>query len=203
MKSPPQIELRPIDDLLPYARNARTHSTDQVQQLKQSMIEFGWTNPILADGAGIVAGHGRLMAAQELRAAQRTIYFPNGAAIPDGLAPVIDCSGWSAEQRRAYILADNKLALNAGWDTPMLTQELADLQDAGFDLGLTGFGEEEVEILFAGDGGGAAGSGIEDPPDDTYAQQYGVIIICGSEAEQQAVFAEMQAAGRNCKVVTT
>ena len=146
----PQIELRPLESLVGYARNARTHSPEQVAQIKASLVEFGFTNPILVDEKGTIAGHGRSMALRELYAAGIELRFPNGTPIPLGMAPVIDCSGWSETQRRAYILADNKLALNAGWDTEMLRVEMADLKDEGFDLGLTGFSLEEVDLTLNG-----------------------------------------------------
>lgn len=152
----PQVVLRPLAELVAYARNARTHDAAQVSQLKASMVEFGWTNPVLADTAGIVAGHGRTMAAGELYAAGVTIRFPNGAPIPAGMVPVIDCTGWSDAQRKAYILTDNKLALNAGWDLDMLRVEIGDLQSMGFDLTLTGFDDEEIGLMLgdpADDGG--------------------------------------------------
>lgn len=164
----PQVVLRPLAELVAYARNARTHDAAQVSQLKASMVEFGWTNPVLADTAGIVAGHGRTMAAGELYAAGVTIRFPNGAPIPAGMVPVIDCTGWSDAQRKAYILTDNKLALNAGWDLDMLRVEIGDLQAMGFDLTLTGFDSEELGLMLGdpdppadgdGDGDSAGGAG--------------------------------------------
>lgn len=144
----PQIELRPIESLIGYARNARTHSPEQIRQLKGSLLEFGWTNAVLADSAGIVAGHGRVMAARELLAERRVLRFPNGAEIPAGMVPVVDCSGWTDAQRRAYILADNKLALNAGWDDELLRLELQDLQAAGFNLDVAGWDEVELAGFF-------------------------------------------------------
>ena len=146
----PQIELRDIKHLIPYANNSRTHSPDQVQQIVRSMLEFGWTVPILVDDLGIVAGHGRVVAAEEAYRKGEQIKFPNGSPIPVGYAPVVDCSGWSAEQRRAYIIADNKLALNAGWDEELLSIELLQLKDADFDLELTGFSGEELSDLIGG-----------------------------------------------------
>lgn len=128
-----RIELWPVGRLQPYAKNARTHSDEQVDQIAASIREFGFTNPILVDSAdGIIAGHGRLMAAKRL-----------------GLAtvPVIVLDHLTDAQRRAYILADNKLALNAGWDNDLLAQELAQLQDEGFDLELAGFSDEELADL--------------------------------------------------------
>lgn len=143
----PQIRLKDIETLIPYARNTRTHSKVQVEQIKRSMLEFGWTNPILADDLGIVAGHGRVLAAEELYRKGEQILFPNGTPIPIGQVPVVDCTGWSVEQRKAYIIADNKLALNAGWDEDLLSLELKDLDAAGFDLDVIGFDENELADL--------------------------------------------------------
>lgn len=143
----PQIRLKPIESLIAYARNTRTHDKVQVEQLKRSMLEFGWTNPILADDMGIVAGHGRVMAASELYAKGEQVVFPNGTPIPIGQVPVVDCSGWSDAQRRAYIIADNKLALNAGWDEDLLSLELKELDATGYDLDVIGFNEDELAEL--------------------------------------------------------
>lgn len=115
----------PVEALIPYARNARTHSDEQVAQIAASMREWGWTNPILIDEAmGIIAGHGRVLAARKL-----------------GLVdvPAMVAEGWSEAQKRAYVLADNQLALNAGWDAELLKLELGELQALDFDLGLIGF----------------------------------------------------------------
>ncbi|HLJ48864.1 MAG TPA: site-specific DNA-methyltransferase [Bryobacteraceae bacterium] len=129
-----QFEVWPIDRLTPYARNARTHSDEQVAQVAASMVEFGFTNPILVSGAGVViAGHARLAAARKLRMSQ---------------VPVIVLDHLSETQRRALVLADNKLALNAGWDEEMLRVELDTLAEEGYDLDLVGFSDEELaEIL--------------------------------------------------------
>lgn len=128
-----QITYKPVQDLIPYARNSRTHSDAQVAQIAASIREFGWTNPILLDGEnGIIAGHGRLLAAQKLGETQ---------------VPTIELSHMSEAQKRAYVIADNRLALNAGWDNAMLAAEFDDLKDAGFDLELTGFTLDEIEAL--------------------------------------------------------
>ena len=126
----PQVQLRATEALIPYIRNARTHSDAQVAQIAASIREFGWTNPLLVDGAnGLIAGHGRLLAARKLGLAE---------------VPVIELAHLSPAQKRAYILADNKLAENAGWDEELLRLELADLKLADFDLGLIGFGEDDL-----------------------------------------------------------
>ncbi|WP_421989935.1 site-specific DNA-methyltransferase [Roseococcus sp.] len=119
-----------VEDLVPYARNARTHSPAQVAQIAASIREFGFTNPVLVDGErGIIAGHGRVMAARQLGLAE---------------VPTIELSHLTSTQRQAYVLADNRLALSAGWDDEMLRLELGELHSEGFDLALTGFGEDEL-----------------------------------------------------------
>lgn len=143
------IAFRPIDGLIPYARNSRTHSDAQLAQIAASIEEFGFTNPVLADAKGIVAGHGRVMAARQLYAAGRSLRLPGGQAIPAYSVPVIDCTGWSDAQRRAYIITDNQLALNAGWDADLLKLEALDLQADGFDLSLLGFDEATLTGLLA------------------------------------------------------
>ena len=130
-----KIETLKTADLIPYARNTRTHSEAQVAQIAGSIREFGFTNPILIDAEnGIIAGHGRVMAAQKLGIDK---------------VPCIRLAHLTETQRRAYIIADNKLALNAGWDEEMLTLELGELADLDFDMNLIGFGEDELAGLLA------------------------------------------------------
>lgn len=130
------VERWPVAALVPFARNARTHSDEQVAQIAASIREWGWTVPVLIDEAGtIIAGHGRVLAAQRL-------------GLPE--VPVMVATGWSEAKRRAYVIADNKLALNAGWDEELLRLELGELKGLGVDLGLTGFGELELEKLLLG-----------------------------------------------------
>ena len=133
MKTHPVIVSRKVDALIPYIRNSRTHSDEQVAQIAASVREFGWTNPVLVDGEnGIIAGHGRVLAARKLGMEE---------------VPCIELAGLTDTQRRAYIIADNKLALNAGWDDELLALELGDLKDEGFDLSLTGFSDDELASL--------------------------------------------------------
>ena len=130
MQMADKIVLRSVESLIPYARNARIHSDAQVAQIAGSIREFGFTNPVLVDGeSGIVAGHGHVLAARKLGMTE---------------VPCIEVAYLTDAQRRAYIIADNKLALNAGWDEELLKLELADLKGGGFDLSLTGFGELEL-----------------------------------------------------------
>jgi hypothetical protein len=142
-----KIEQRAIEALIPYARNSRTHSDAQVAQIAASIREFGFTNPVLVDkDGGIIAGHGRVMAARKL-------------GLKD--VPCIALGHLTDAQKRAYVIADNKLALNAGWDDEMLGLELSELGDAGFDLELIGFTQEEIDALGAENGGGEETLGDE------------------------------------------
>jgi len=169
-----------ISELIPYASNSRTHSEDQVAQIAASIREFGFNNPILTDGnKGIIAGHGRLLAARKLGMAE---------------VPTVELSHLSESQRKAYILADNKLALNAGWDMEMLTLEMGDLLDEGFDLSLIGFNDDELANIFV-----EATEGLTDPdevpavPDDPVTVEGDVWLLgrhrlmCGDSTSIDAV----------------
>ena len=126
-----KIVYRQTSDLIPYARNSRTHSELQVAQIASSIKEFGFTSPILLDGEnGIVAGHGRYQAA--IKMAMREV-------------PTIDLSHLTEAQKRAYVIADNKIALNSGWDEQMLELEIQDLRDAGFNIDLLAFDPSELK----------------------------------------------------------
>src|SRR5665213_1243559 len=139
------IELWPLDKLIPYARTPRTHSDAQVAQIAAIIAAFGFNNPLLDDTkAGIIAGHGRLLAARKLQLAE---------------VPVIILDHLTEAQKRAYILADNQLALNAGWDDTLLAAELAALQQEDFDVSLIGFEDEELARLLAAQ---AATEGLTD-----------------------------------------
>lgn len=153
-----------VSDLIPYAKNARTHSDEQVAQIAASIREFGWTNPVLVDGDnGIIAGHGRVLAARKLGMDK---------------APCIELKHLTEVQRRAYVIADNKVALNAGWDEQLLGLELAELDADGFDLSLTGFGEDEISDLV---NGGDFGPGMEDEQSRLDAKTLISCPSCGYE----------------------
>jgi hypothetical protein len=152
-----QYKSVPIDELIPYARNARTHSDAQVAQIAASIKEFGFISPIIIDADnGIIAGHGRLAAAQKLKLAT---------------VPCLKVEHLSETQKRAYILADNKLALNAGWDDEMLRVEIAELQEENFDVLLTGFGEDEMKALLAGVHSAGNGDGSGSSDDNEYTKK--------------------------------
>ena len=129
-----KVERRKVAELIPYARNSRTHSDEQVGQIAASIKEWGWTVPVLIESnGGLIAGHGRILAAQKL-------------GIED--VPCMVAEGWTDAQRKAYVIADNKLALNSGWDDEMLKVELGELGELDFDLSLTGFDPDELAAFF-------------------------------------------------------
>ena len=183
-----KIEQRAIEALIPYARNSRTHSEAQVAQIAASIREFGFTNPVLIDAdGGIIAGHGRVMAARKL-------------GLKD--VPCIALGHLTAAQRKAYIIADNRLALNAGWDEELLAVELSALDDSGFDVGLVGFSDADMERLLgltdSNETGGQAGNsdtGIN------YQEKFAVLVHCKNEDHQAQVYESLTAAGYVCKVL--
>jgi DNA modification methylase len=162
------VEYRKVETLIPFARNPRTHSAAQVAKIAASIVEFGWTNPILVDGSqGIIAGHGRLAAARKLGLAE---------------VPVIELSHLTPAQKRAYVIADNRLALDAGWDEEMLALELAELSESGYDLTLTGFGADELADLLAGEETLTEGQTDEDAVPESAGpavSRLGDIWVCG------------------------
>lgn len=130
----PSIKQVKTCDLIPYARNSRTHSDEQVAKIAASIKEFGFLNPIITDGDnGIIAGHGRVMAAQKLGLKE---------------LPCVEASHLTEAQRKAYVIADNRLALDAGWDNDLLKVEFQEISELNFDLALTGFEEEEIKQIF-------------------------------------------------------
>lgn len=152
-----KVERRKVDALIPYARNARTHSDEQVAQIAASIKEWGWTTPVLVDEeGGIIAGHGRIMAARKLGIDE---------------VPVMVAAGWTEAQKRAYVLADNKLAMNAGWDFELLGEELRGLAELGFDAELTGFDGTELESLMA-----EKTEGLTDPDDTPEVQERAITV---------------------------
>ena len=186
----------PIDRLVPYARNPRTHSEEQVVQIAASIAGLGFTNPILVDTkAGIIAGHGRLLAARKLGLTE---------------VPVIVLDHLNETQKRAYIIADNRLALNAGWDEELLGAELAALEKEGFDLGLTGFSDAELEALLADEKGSESAETPEEIPEApaiavTQPGDLWLIgphrLLCGDCRDREAVLGQFE--GVKANVVVT
>lgn len=181
-----EIELRPVADLVPYARNARTHSPEQVAQVAASIREWGWTTPILLDEENmIIAGHGRVLAAQKLALAN---------------VPVMVARGWSEAQKRAYVIADNQLAMNAGWSEELLRVELEDLRNDGFDLGMIGFSDAELAHLARiGETPVAQETKVKDNVGDG---RFGLLIEVENETVLEALYNELQEQGYECKVMS-
>jgi DNA modification methylase len=200
IKLPTSIEQRPIGDLLPFTRNSRTHSEAHVAQVAASIVEFGWTNPVLvgADGV-IIAGHARVLAARKLGLAE---------------VPVIVLGHLSETQRRALVIADNKLAMNAGWDEEILREEMQAVEAAGFDLDLVGFSDEEIRALMADAAGQAETAATEavdevpEPPVNpvTRAGDIWVIgrhrLICGDCRDLAVVKAVLNGAAVNVAITS-
>lgn len=161
----PELErgTRKVRDLKPYAMNARTHTAEQVERIAASMVRFGWTNPVLVKGEDdtILAGHGRVLAGDLL-------------GIDD--APVVIARGWSDEMIRAYVIADNKLALDAGWDEETLKAELSALEDAAFDMALTGFSEGELEEILRAEQEAENEEDEDQEPEQTCSQCGRVVV---------------------------
>jgi DNA modification methylase len=176
-----KLEWRSVSSLIPYARNSRTHSDEQIAQIAASIKEFGWTNPILIDGDnGIIAGHGRLSAARKLGHEE---------------VPVIELKDLTETQRKAYIIADNRLALNAGWDNEMLTIELNDLLADGFALEILGFDTKELDALLEPEvvEGLTDEDAVPDVPDEPITKVGDIYqlgnhrLICGDSSSQNDV----------------
>jgi len=162
-----KIVEKSVDSLIPYANNSRTHDEAQIAQIAASIKEFGFRNPILVDGNGIIAGHGRLLASRKLGLTK---------------VPTIDCSDLTEAQKKAYVIADNKLALNAGWDMDLLKVEIEGLTELNFDIDLLGFNAEELNAMLnpeIGTEGLTDEDAVPDVPDEPKTK-LGDIYILGN-----------------------
>jgi len=179
-----------VDELIPYARNARVHTDEHITQLASSIREFGFNTPVLIDDEmNVIAGHGRILAAKKLKI---------------DTVPAVILSHFTTAQKRAFILADNKLHDNSSFDYEMLQTELDELKDVGFDLSIAGFEDFELNVE-----GFDTGAGFEDPDlgappgPDNYQEQYAVMVVCDSENMQADVYNKLKDDGYSCRVVTT
>ena len=181
-----QVERRKVADLVPYARNARQHTPQQVAKIAGSIREWGWTMPVLvAEDNTIIAGHGRVMAAQQL-------------GLDD--VPCMVARGWTDAQRRAYVIADNQLTLAGDWDNDMLRAELDEIGSAEFDLDLIGFDADELAGLMEGASEPEA-EGAPDAGGIDYQEHFAVLVECDSEPHQSQVFERLKSDGYTCKVL--
>ena len=176
------IEQIPTADLIPYARNSRTHSDEQVAQIAASIREFGFCNPVLIDGENtIIAGHGRVLAAGRMKL--ETV-------------PCLRLTHLTDAQRRAYVIADNRISLSSGWDSELLANELSDLHADDFDMALLGFDADELSTLLGMDtptpGGADEGLSVGDV-------EYRVVTITQGEADQSQLITELEGRGYKCQ----
>lgn len=174
------VNYKKTEDLIPYINNSRTHDDIHIKQIASSIKEFGFTNPILIDEDNMtIAGHGRLMAAKSLNIDE---------------VPTITLTNLNEEQRKAYVIADNKLALNAGWDMDILKNELQELSDMDYNLDLIGFDIKELESIFD------PLSDNTELKEEKYEQIYNIIVNCDNESEQERIYNELLEKGYQCQV---
>lgn len=177
-----EIIYKSVKELIPYVNNSRTHSEDQIKQIMASINEYGFTNPILIDEKGmIIAGHGRVEASKRLNMEE---------------VPCIELKGLTEAQKKAYIIADNKMALNAGWDEELLKIELENLKELDFDLELIGFEKKELNNILQEEK-------EREDLSDNYFEKYEVIIIkCIDEMNMQETYEKLVSEGYECKLST-
>ena len=199
----PSIEFIPLSLVDDYDKNSNTHPQAQIENIKALMLYVGWTVPALVrktgERYGLIAGHGRREAANELQG--KPLKMADGTPIPAGCIPVLFTDGWSDEQIRAYVIADNQVPRQSIFDESILAEELQALQDGGLDLGMIGFGEGELERLL-GDvacAGDSAPSGATDGID--YQENYAVLVTCTDSREQEKVYEKLTEQGYDCKVL--
>lgn len=189
-----------VRELTPYGANARVHSDDQIEQIKESIRRFGFVGVLGYDKRGLAIGHGRQRAMIEMWDAGEEVMGPGKRApLPEGKAPAVNIEGLTEAERRALIIADNKIALNAEWDDATLKAEIDAIAALDFDLGTIGFDQAELDTLLAslGGDGQAAGAGRQAggemaDSDFEHVDQFAVIVRCANEAEQQARFEKLR-----------
>jgi len=178
-----RVEFRKTSELIPYARNSRKHSEEQILQIASSIKEFGFTKPVLIDeNSSIIAGHGAVLAALKMGMDE---------------VPTITLPHLSESQKRAYIIADNRIALNSSWDEEMLNIELSDLSDESFNLSVLGFSDQELSKILESE------ASINDEIDDgiDYQEKFAVLVACDNETDQKEKFEKLQELGYECKLL--
>ena len=179
-----KIQLWEIEKLVPYEKNARTHSSEQIKEIANSIDKFGFNNPILVDGQkGIIAGHGRLLAAKHLGMKE---------------VPIVILDHLTEVQKRAYIIADNKIALNADWDPLILSEELKELKELDFDIKDIGFSTKELEEFLDNE---VVEKEVSDKDIDLN-EQYIISVSCRDEIQMEQLYSEFKGRGLECKLIT-
>lgn len=180
-----EIIKRKIQELIPYANNTRTHSDNQVSQIASSIKEFGFTNPVLIDEqGGIIAGHGRVMGAKLLQLDE---------------VPTITLSGLTEAQVKAYIIADNKIGLNSGWDEELLKVELSGLSDMGYALDVIGFNIDELNNLELGFDEEIEEDFFSDEEDQSQEDKIKLSVVCDNDTDKQQLKEELLSRGFLCQ----
>lgn len=196
----PNIEFIPLSLVDDYDKNSNTHPRAQIENIKALMLYVGWTVPALVrktgERYGIIAGHGRREAAVELQG--KPLKMADGTPIPAGCIPVLFADGWSDEQIRAYVIADNQVPRQSIFDESILAEELQALQDGGLDLGMIGFGAGELERLL----GGVDEDEKKIADSINFKSMLEVAIECSSEAEQEEIFNEFESRGYKCRILS-
>lgn len=190
------VEMRPVAQLMPYARNARTHSKAQIKEIAGAIETYGWTMPIVEDEARmIIAGHGRVLGANDIYSRGGVIKMINGTELPKGMVPVITARGWDDRKKREYVLADNQIALRSGWDKKLLTAELSDLRAMGATLNDLGFADKELAKL------GVITLEASAAP-QLGGLKYSIIIDCDDEDSQSDLLNKLIASGvKKCRAL--
>ena len=194
MSKPQKIAITwlPTEQLIPYANNSKMHTVEQVDQIAASIKAFGFNDPIAVDEENVViAGHGRLLAAQKLGLQK---------------VPVINLEHLTPAEKKAYMLAHNKLTLNTGWDSEKLSVEFETLKELDYqDWSVTGFSTDDISHLFQNNSSllGESDTANEREISINYQSQYGVIVMCESEDQQEQIYSDLSESGYNCKVVVT
>lgn len=180
----PEYKLESVKRLNKYKNNSRKHSKEQIEQIKKSIEEFGFTNPIIVDENNmILAGHARFSAAKKLNMKE---------------VPCLVLSGLSDVQKKAYVIADNKLALNADWDMDLLALEVEAIMSDDFDVDILGFSADEINLMFD-DGESIA---AKEASEKSYSEVYEVIVVCDSERDQKILYDRLTSEGRKCRVLS-
>ena len=189
------VKYLPLDKLTPYAANARTHPAEQIAKIRASLAEFGWTNPILHAEKQLIAGHGRLQAALAMRREGQAIAHHADLNV----APTIDLSHLSVEQRRAYVLADNRIAEDSGWDPELLRQELVGLMSTNVELELTGFDLDQFREAIFPKEEEKNGKQRDSRSRLHKGLTFQIVIECEDELEQATLLGDLQGKGVKCR----
>ena len=197
----PQYKTVSVDTLAPYERNSRTHSPEQIDKLASAIDALGFAGIVVVRNGTIAKGHGTIAACKQLWDAGKTVYLPPDEhgeryPLPARHIPIMDASGWSEADFKAFVISDNRLALDAGWDDDMLHLEFAELEGLGFDLELTGFSLDEIGALNEEE------APKKESKEESYSSVFEVVVECEHEGEQESVYNMLTEKGLKCRVLS-